>query len=202
MIRINLLPVRVSKRKEAGRQQVALLAAVLLLGLLANWGWSHSRAGELERRRARIARTRTEIANLERIIGEVRDIKAAQAELQQKLEVLRKLQAGRSGPVRMLDALATITPRQLWLTKLEEKGGAIAFTGTAVTIDDVSAFMAALKTSPYFSRVELKKTAAAVAKTGERLVDFEIDAADHYVPEPPAGGAAPGAPARPAGARG
>lgn len=182
MVRINLLPVRVSKKKEAGRQQLVLFAALLVAGLVGNYLWQSSRAGDLKARQAKLARTREDIAQLERIIGEVRNIKDAQKELQQKLDVLNRLKAGRAGPVRMLDELATITPRQLWLTKMDEKGGTVVFTGTAVSIDDVSAFMSALKNSKYFTRVELRKTSASAAQTGERLVNFEITAGAQYTP--------------------
>ncbi len=177
MVRINLLPVRVSKKKEAGKQQLAIIAAVLVAGLLANWAWAASRASDLKAREAKLARTRDDIAQLERIIGEVKNIKDAQQELQKKLDVLDKLKQGRTGPVRMLDELATVTPRQLWLTKLDEKAGAVTFAGTAVSIDDVSEFMSRLKQSKYFTKVELKKT-TAVKGTGrsDRLVDFEITA--------------------------
>jgi type IV pilus assembly protein PilN len=118
MVRINLLPVRVSKKKEAGKQQLLVFAAVLVAGLAANYAWSSSRAADLKAREAKLARTKEEIAQLERIIGEVKNIKDAQQELQKKLDVLDKLKQGRSGPVRMLDELATVTPRQLWLGKL------------------------------------------------------------------------------------
>jgi type IV pilus assembly protein PilN len=195
MIRINLLPVRVSKKKEAGKQQLALFAVILLAGLVANFLWQSSRAADLKARQAKLARTRDDIAQLERIIGEVRNIKDQQLALQQKLDVLERLKAGRAGPVRMLDELATITPKQLWLSKMEQKGGAVVFTGTAPSIDDVSAFMTALKTSRHFGGVELKKTAATAA-AAERLVTFEITAAAKGV-TPPDG--APGAPG-PAGA--
>ena len=103
MVRINLLPVRVSKKKEAGKQQLALFAVLLVAGLLANYLWASARASDLKARQAKLARTREEIAQLERIIGEVRNIKEAQQELQKKLDVLDRLKAGRSGPVRMLD---------------------------------------------------------------------------------------------------
>ena len=184
MVRINLLPVRVSKKKEAGQQQLVLFAALLLAGLVANYFWSSSRASDLKARQAKLSRTKEDIAQLDRIIGEVKDIKTAQADLQQKLDVLDRLKQGRSGPVRMLDELATITPRQLWLSKLDEKGGSITFTGSALSIDDVSAFMAALKTSKYFDRVELKKTTATDDKAaGQRLVSFEIVAGAKYSPD-------------------
>lgn len=195
MVRINLLPVRVSKKKEAGKQQLALFAVILLVGLLGNFLWQSSRAADLKARQAKLARTRDDIAQLERIIGEVRNIKEQQLALQQKLDVLDRLKAGRSGPVRMLDELATITPKQLWLSKMDEKNGAVTFTGTAPSIDDVSGFMTALKNSKHFGGVELKKTAATgggTAASPERLVTFEITAAVKGA-GPPAGeaGAAP-----------
>ena len=188
MVRLNLLPVRVSKKKEAGRQQLVLFAGILALGLLGNFLWANSREADLKGRQAKLKRTQDEIAKLERIIGEVRSIKEQQQALQQKLDVLGKLKAGRSGPVRMLDELATITPRQLWLTKMTEKQGAVNFQGLGASIDDVSAFMTALKNSKYFTRVELKRTALGAATKGgplDKLVAFEINATVNYLP--PAG---------------
>ncbi len=196
MIRINLLPVRISKKKEAGRQQLILFALLVILGLLANWFWSGARASDLASREAKLKRTREDIAQLERIIGEVKNIKDQQNALKEKLAVLDKLKAGRTGPVRMLDELGTIVPRKLSLRKMEEKGGPITFDGDAATIDDVSAFMAALKKSQYFSGVELKKTAAK--QVGKfQVVDFTVTAVANYTPtvKPAAGpGAGPGAP--------
>jgi type IV pilus assembly protein PilN len=191
MVRLNLLPVRVSKKKEAGRQQLVLFAGILALGLLGNFLWANSRQSDLKARQQKLKRTQDEIAQLERIIGEVRSIKDQQQALQQKLDVLAKLKAGRSGPVRMLDELATITPRQLWLTKMAEKSGAVSFQGLGASIDDVSAFMTALKNSKYFSKVELKKTTLGAANKGgplDKLVTFEITATVNYLP--PAGGPA------------
>jgi type IV pilus assembly protein PilN len=97
--------------------------------------------------------------------------------------------------VRILDELATIVPKRLWLKKMEEKGGAVTFEGTASSIDDVSSLMAALRRSPYFSAVELKKTAARAEKQ-LKLVDFTVNAVANYAPSlAPAPGAAPAAPA-------
>jgi type IV pilus assembly protein PilN len=199
MVRINLLPVRVSKKKEAGRQQLVLFAVILALGLAANYLWASSREAELKKNQQKLQRTKDDIAQLERIIGEVRNIKEQQQALQQKLDVLANLKAGRTGPVRMLDELATITPRQLWLTKMSEKSGAVVFSGLGASIDDVSAFMTALKNSRYFTGVELKKTTlgpgASGAKPGastlERLVAFEITASVNYAPPAAAQAEAP-----------
>jgi type IV pilus assembly protein PilN len=186
MVRLNLLPVRVSKKKEARQKQLVIFLGILALGLLGNYLWASSRGSDLKARQQKLKRTQDEIAQLERIIGEVRSIKEQQQALQQKLDVLAKLKAGRTGPVHMLDELATVTPRQLWLTKMSEKGGSVNFQGLGASIDDVSAFMTALKNSKYFSKVELKKTTlggpGGKGTALDKLVSFEINAAVNYLP--------------------
>ncbi len=193
MIRINLLPARVSKKKAAGKQQLGLFAVLIVAGYVGNFVWASSRAADLKAREAKVRSTRDEIAQLDRIIGEVKNIKDQQAALREKLDILAQLKANRSGPVKVLDALASVTPKRLWLNKLEEKGGALTFTGAAATIDDVSEFMSALKGNPHFAGVELTKTAAAtVPQKGLEYVDFTLSATVNYAPKPAA--APPGAP--------
>lgn len=181
MIRINLLAVRVSKKKQAGKQQLLLGVAVLLLAFGGNFLWSTARAGALQDRREKIARTRAEIAQLEKIIGEVNDIKQQQAAVKDKLAVLDKLKAGRAGPVRLFDELATIVPKRLWLRKIEEKDKVVTFDGSAAAIDDVSLFMSGLERSPFFTAVELKKTSAK-AEGRFRIVEFTVTARGDYAP--------------------
>ena len=193
MIRINLLPVRVSKKKAAGKQQLLLFALVVVLGYAVNFVWASTRASELKALETKVRATRDEIAQLDRIIGEVKNIKDQQAALREKLDILERLKANRTGPVKVLDALATLTPKRLWLTKMEEKGGTIAFTGSAATIDDVSEFMTALKSNPHFTAVELTKTAAATQQQRKvDYVDFTMTAKVSYASTPAPASAAPG----------
>lgn len=193
MIRINLLPVRVSRKKAAGKQQLILFALVILAGYVGNYLWAQARSSDLKARQAKIQKTKDEITQLDRIIGEVKNIKEQQAALREKLDILNELKAGRSGPVRVMDALASVTPKRLWISKLEEKSGAATITGQASTIDDVSEFMTALKANAYFGGVELTKTASATgsATKGLDLVDFTLTANIVYAPRKPAADAAP-----------
>ena len=192
MIRINLLPVRVSKKKAAGKQQLALFALLVVLGYVGNFVWAQARASELKSRQQKVARTREEIAQLDRIIGEVKNIKEQQAALREKLDILAQLKAGRSGPVRVMDALASLTPKRLWISKLDEKGGNASIIGTAATFDDVSAFMTALKGDPHFANVELAKSSSVQTTTGRKidLVDFTLTTQIVYAPKRAAPGPA------------
>ena len=183
MIRINLLPVRHSRKKLAGRQQLLLCVLGVVFALVCNGLWSRSRSEGLAARESKLRRTRVDIAQLEKVIGEVKSIREQQAAVKDKLAVLDKLKAARQGPVRVLDELASITPERLWLKKLDEKAGHATIDGTALSIDDVSTFLAGLKRSRYFGAPELKKTAArGDAKGTARLVDFTITATVNYAP--------------------
>jgi type IV pilus assembly protein PilN len=81
--------------------------------------------------------------------------------------------------VRMLDELAGLTPKRVWLRKFVQKGTLVTFDGSAVSIDDVSAFMTALKQSEHFRSVELKHTETR-AQGNSRTVDFTIETSVEY----------------------
>jgi len=81
----------------------------------------------------------------------------------------------------MLDELAALIPKRVWLRKLDEKAGAITLEGGAGTIEDVSEFLKALKRAQFFSTPDLKKTIAK-SEGKFKTVDFTIVAAVNYVP--------------------
>lgn len=181
MVRINLLPVRVSKKKEAGKQQLVLFALVLVAGTIANGSYHQHRAGALAAVERDLKKTKDDIAALDKVIQDVDKIKAEQAMLEKKMATLDALRKGRTGPVRMLSELAENMPRRLWLKKMEEKGGKVVFTGSAGSIEDVSEFIRKLQESKYFAQVELKKIVEGKQREA-RVVDFEISSVGKYTP--------------------
>ncbi|MBF5044246.1 PilN domain-containing protein [Aggregicoccus sp. 17bor-14] len=144
MIRINLLPVRAVKKREMGRQLLVLFAVVLVGAGVFNYLWLSNREAEQARNAQRIADTNAKIANLEKVIGEVKNINARKAEVERKLAVLDDLRKGRSGPVRMLDALASAMPKKVWLKSFAEANNNVAITASAASHDDVAEFMRGL----------------------------------------------------------
>ncbi|MGC4122299.1 MAG: PilN domain-containing protein [Myxococcales bacterium] len=144
MIRINLLPVKAAKKRESGQKQLFLFVVALALGIGGNWWWYSQTSQQEERERVEVQRTEKEIADLNRIIGEVQNYEKENKALEEKLKVLDTLEKGRTGPVKMLDAMATSIPKNVWLIKLEESGGAMRIDGSAVSNDDLAEFMKAM----------------------------------------------------------
>jgi len=144
MIRINLLPVRQVKKREVSRQFLVLVALVLILAGVLNYLVYEKLATEADRNAKRLSQTQSRIAELEKVIGEVNNINKRKKEVEDKLKILSDLRKGRSGPVRMLDALATAIPKKVWLTDFDEKSNAVRITGIAVSHEDVAEFMRSL----------------------------------------------------------
>lgn len=164
MIRINLLPVRAVKKREAGRQALVLIAAALLFGLVSNYLWYSSRDDVRTENAEKIAQTQARITDLEKVIGEVNNINKRKKEVQEKLKVLDDLRKGRAGPVRLLDALATATPKKVWLTGFDEVSGKVKLTGSASSHEDVAEMMRGLNNIVWTNKglgrlVEVKKEA-------------------------------------------
>src|SRR5437660_7379866 len=153
MIRINLLPVRAAKKREFGRQQIVLFVLLLVLAGIGNFFWYNRVSSELASLDKQITSTRAEIAQLEKTIGEVKSIKEDKKALEDKLRILDTLKKGRTGPVKVLDELATIIPQKVWLNDYTEAGGAVTMNGSAASYEDLSTFSKKLKESTHFINI-------------------------------------------------
>lgn len=146
MIRINLLPVRQVQKREVGRQILILAAVVVVGGLVGNYLWYADREAERSRLQEQIAATQKRITELEKVIGEVNNINKRKKEVEDKLKILNELRKLRSGPVRMLDALATAIPKKVWLSDFNEQSNQVRIQGSALSHEDVAELMRGLST--------------------------------------------------------
>lgn len=144
MIRINLLPVRVAKKREMGKQILVLFAAVIVAAGVGNYMWYADRDSEFQANANGIRQVQTKIEELKKVIGEVDKINERKAEVEKKLGVLDGLRKGRSGPVKMMDALAGAMPKKLWLRNFIEDKGGVRISGSAISHDEVAEFMRGL----------------------------------------------------------
>jgi len=156
MIRINLLPVRASKKKETTRQQISILAlscvGVLVVGL-SLYGLV---LAKIKTATAQIESSENELTLLKAKIGTIDNIKKLQAEVKKKLDVLGQLRREKSGPASRLAALSDAVPEKLWLTKYSESGSSVSVSGMAMSEELIAIFMKNLQASGAFANVELQ----------------------------------------------
>jgi type IV pilus assembly protein PilN len=176
MIKINLLPVRAAKKREFGRQQLILFALVLILAGIGNYYWFNRVDGELVAVNQNIERTKAEIAQLDKTIGEVRSIKDEKKKLEDKLKILDTLKKNRTGPVKVMDELASLIPQKVWLADYSETAGGVTMTGAASSYEDLSSFSKKLKASKHFKDVTIR----SARQRGETIVDWTITCVADY----------------------
>jgi type IV pilus assembly protein PilN len=175
MIRINLLPVREERRKAGARNFALVLAAALggsvFLSAALHWKVRH----DISSTREQATQTQKEIDGFASQLAQVEQFKKTKSEIEQKLNVIQGLNEARSGPVRMLDELATHTPDRIWISRIEVHASRMLMEGMSLDNELVALFLTALEESPYFKDVELVETQAK-EKDGFRLNAFEVSA--------------------------
>jgi type IV pilus assembly protein PilN len=175
MIRINLLPIRISKRQEAVRQEVLFsgfgLAIILGVGIF----FSVQVGADIDAVKADNATMSQEIEVLNQTVRRVEEVDQLRAELQLKLDIISELKATKSGPVHMLAELSLATPEKLTLTELHEEDYQISLEGYALSPEVISDFMTNLDTSIWFKDVYLIEMEGEV-QDGRRLNTFTIQA--------------------------
>jgi len=175
MIQINLLPVREARRKADMQQQLLLLGLVvgvsLALCLLAELAML-ARTSSAE---TRVAQLNTQISGFQAQLVQVEDFKKKAGEIERKLGVIRKLDLSRSGPVRLLDELASRSPQKLWITSLHTEGARIELKGMSLDTELIAGFLNKLNDSLYIKDVELKSTELAES-SGLKLNSFQVTA--------------------------
>jgi type IV pilus assembly protein PilN len=99
-----------------------------------------------------------ELKALEKKVGEVERYKEAKKELETKLQIIDRLQKGKTLVLQILDTVGETIPEKMWLQDLGFKGGKLSMEGYAVDNETIAAFMKQLERTKSFQSVELVLT--------------------------------------------
>ena len=182
MIRINLLPTKAARKKESVIHQLVMGAIVLALALIGIYFVHMQKKNELSAQRVENNRLEEEIRQLASIIAQVEDYKKKKQDRNSKIEVIKKLNQGRSGPVKMLDEFTYTLPEKLWVKSWREKAKRVELQGVALSGTTIADFIDNLRSSKYFNNVELIQTQLQV-KNKLKLQQFRIDLVVDYIPD-------------------
>ena len=155
MIKINLLPLRASKKKETIRQQLSILVISVMGFLVVGLSVYGLLRAKISTLKTEIESSQAELTSLKAKIGAIDNIKKLQADVKKKLDVLDQLRRGKSGPASRLAALSDAVPEKLWLTRYAESAGSVSVAGYALNEELIAYFMKRLEASGAFKNVEL-----------------------------------------------
>lgn len=175
MIQINLLPVREARRKADMQQHLLLLGFAVAASLAACLLAEVAMLARISSAEMRVTSLNEQISGFQTQLTQVEDFKKKASEIERKLGVIRKLDLSRSGPVRLLDELASRSPQKLWITSLHTEGARIQLKGMSLDTELIADFLNKLNESRYIKDVELKSTELAEA-SGLKLNSFQVTA--------------------------
>ncbi len=188
MIKINLIPREELKRRKGKRAvgkkklvlptgidvygSIGFAVIIIILALIVHI----KQNSNIKRINKDITNLQTEYNRLKKEVDFVHNLEKKQAELQEWVTIVQKLNTHRSLRVHLLDEINRLLPNYLWLNTLkEEKSGKITIGGTTFSNLIVADFVNKLNTSSYLSNivlVELKRTTIE----GHDVMDFTITA--------------------------
>lgn len=177
MIRINLLPYREAAKKENIKRQITIIAGSFLIFLLILVYLQISLSSSISTLEANIKEKDEKLVILTKTLGDIEGLKRAIKELEQKLAVIKGLEADRFFPVRMLAELAQLVPQKdIWLEKISETGPDLRIEGVARDNTVVARFMKSLELSSFVSSVSLISTKQKEV-SGVKLQQFTLSCA-------------------------
>ncbi len=158
------------------------LVGLTLLGCAAAWWLMSSSLTQLD---TDIKTATARQAELQVIKARVEEAERKKKLLDDKVNLIERLKAQQSEPVHLVDEISKSLPDSVWLTAMEQAGGAIKIVGETNSLKSVADFISNLQRSGWFPRVDLVESSEA-----ERVVKFTLSADFRAATTPAAAGAA------------
>lgn len=175
MIKINLLPFRLARKKENIRRQVSVFFLLLFFSAIAlYWGNAYWDI-KIDALTANVSQLNAELKSAIQDANEVDKIKKELDALEEKRKVIETLKTNRKGPITMLDAMTRLViEKRMWFTSFSDKGQVVTIKGIALDNKTVADFMKELEKSGLFSNVNLGNLKQETIKKELNLKQFDI----------------------------
>ncbi|MBW1897845.1 MAG: PilN domain-containing protein [Deltaproteobacteria bacterium] len=174
MIRINLLPFRAARKSENIRRQVSLFLLSLIFVILVMGYYQIILKSKISEIGDKINSTKQDLTKYQKKAKDVDEIKKTLENLEQRTNVMKKLDKNRREPVELLDAMTQLlVPNRMWLSSLKSSGKTVRLTGTALDNKTTADFMKRLEKSDIFSSVVLHALKHQMAGK-QRMKSFTI----------------------------
>jgi len=176
MIKINLLPFRAARKKENVRRQISIYFLMVVLVLVVTGYYFLKLNRDISRLETVKAQKKKELTTYAQTTKKIRALRVKINEIKGKLKVIQDLEQKKTGPVLLLDEIATAVPKdRVWLSSLSEKEGILTLKGTARDNNTVAEFMTNLKKQKHINLVDLKSAKLRELRKQEmNVTDFEL----------------------------
>jgi type IV pilus assembly protein PilN len=156
MPRINLLPWREELRKQRQKNFAAGAIAAVAAAGLATLLTGFIVQGQIDHQNARNQRLEQEIARLDALIEEIRNLERQKERLLARMEIIEELQRRRPESVHLFDQLAKVLPDGVFYDVVQQSTNRVEIRGLAESSTRVSALMRNIEDSDWLKEPRLE----------------------------------------------
>jgi len=155
----------------------------LIVVFMANYLLDEYKQDELKKVGTVLTALRLEQTKIQTELGKTKGFEEIKKQLdadeftmRTKIETIEKLIADRQTPSRVLVALSTAIPSEVWLSNFRVENSQVSFVGSSLGFNQISDFMKNLGESAYFTDLRLQNTQQATTERGAEVAVFELQA--------------------------
>ncbi|MFH2060139.1 MAG: PilN domain-containing protein [Pseudomonadota bacterium] len=175
MIKINLLPFRVARKKENIRRQISIFLLFILLTVVALSYYTQIINKQILSVKEQTNNINNQITKYQEKATRVKKIKKDLELLKEKLEIVKSLQKQRDKQLVLFDTMTgLIIPGRLWLESFKTNDTSVIIKGIAFDNPTIADFMEKLEQSLLFDKVDLITAQMKKFKDDVVLKSFEL----------------------------
>jgi type IV pilus assembly protein PilN len=175
MIKINLLPFRVARKKENIRRQISVFLLLIVLTIVALFWYTLTINKQISTVKERTKQVDSQILKYKEKADRVARIKKNLKALEEKLEIVSVLKKQREKQLILFDGMTELmVPGRMWLESFKTNKDNVTIKGIAFDNPTIADFMEKIEKSPLFSKVDLKAAKMRKFKDNVMLKSFEL----------------------------
>ena len=175
MIRINLLPFRLARKKENIRKQISIFLLLIVLTAVGLYWYTLQMNRQITTVKEQTKQVNTQISKYKEKANRVSKIKRDLKILKEKLAIVASLKKQRDKQLVLFDGMTQlIVPERMWIETLSTNQRHVTIKGIAFDNHTIADFMNNLEASPLFNKVDLKTAKLKKFKDNIMLKSFEL----------------------------
>lgn len=175
MIKINLLPFRVARRKENIRKQISIFFLLIFLTAVVLFWYAQHMNKQIQTVKDNTKQVNSQIAKYKEKADRVKKIKQNLKALDDKLAIVASLNKQKDQQLILFDSMTQlVVPERMWLDSFKTNKNSVTIKGVAYDNPTIADFMEALENSPLFNKVDLRAAKMKKFKDGVMLKSFEL----------------------------
>ncbi len=175
MIKINLLPFRVARKKENIRKLISIFLLLIFLTIVALVWYTMSMNKQILEVEEKTKQVNHQILKYKEKADRVAKIKKDLKVLEEKLEIVSSLKKQRGEQLILFDKMTDlIVPQRMWLESFKTNENSVTIKGIAFDNPTIAEFMDKLENSSIFDKIDLKTAKMKNFKDGVMLKSFEL----------------------------